>query len=201
MPARSVGARCDGRLKLEGARPRSTPAHVTGEPANQSTTYHDIASSAVVHRQAQASFCQVLRRFITSTPSLVFCPLCLSIQRASTGDYLAVHQPLLPCPALPTLRVQPLARVVRVAALALSYCLKLAQHHSRLTLLLSTTQTLDMPFFNRNRPSVSDDNATTSTAPVTHNGHTDHSTRKHAWPTDGSLNKRPRFGQWLKGTW
>lgn len=58
-----------------------------------------------------------------------------------------------------------------------------------------------MPFFNRNRPSVSDDNATTSTAPVTHNGHTDHSTRKHAWPTDGSLNKRPRFGQWLKGTW
>ncbi|KAL1629973.1 putative phosphatidic acid phosphatase beta [Diplodia seriata] len=65
-----------------------------------------------------------------------------------------------------------------------------------------------MPFFKRQRPSTtSDDAATTSTAPVTHNGHHDHghhdhpAAGKHAWHTDGSLNKRPPFGQWLKSTW
>ncbi|GME56302.1 Phosphatidic acid phosphatase type 2/haloperoxidase [Neofusicoccum parvum] len=59
-----------------------------------------------------------------------------------------------------------------------------------------------MRFFNR-RPQTADDSTTTSTAPVAQNGHhhSDHATRKHTWPSDGALNKRPPFGQWLKMTW
>ncbi|KAF4312870.1 Phosphatidic acid phosphatase type 2/haloperoxidase [Botryosphaeria dothidea] len=59
-----------------------------------------------------------------------------------------------------------------------------------------------MPFFNR-RPATAEtaDNGTTSTTPAVQNGHSDHAARKHTWPVDGSLNKRPRFGQWLKVTW
>ncbi|EKG12839.1 Phosphatidic acid phosphatase type 2/haloperoxidase [Macrophomina phaseolina MS6] len=58
-----------------------------------------------------------------------------------------------------------------------------------------------MGFFNR-RPTTAQtaDNGTASTAAAAPNSHAHHS-KKHAWSTDGSLNRRPPFGQWLKVTW